>query len=219
MFDVNMDSLRDGTITALGFKEGSMQRMVVWIEEEYSFELSVEEVRNAELSEGDELTVERQQKLIEQDKLQDAKSVALNYISYKPRTKYEVRRRLEREEYPENLIEDVIAYLESLEYLDDHSYARLFAEERFSSKGYGPYRVRQDLRKRGVKSDIIDQALGEVFDRVSVKEEALRQAKKRWPRLSYEEDPRKRKKKLSDFLARRGYPFEVIRGVIEEVAD
>lgn len=216
---VNRDELSDGVITSLDVVDRSGERVVITIDDLYRVEISAELVREHLLSEGDELSAAEQQDLLVQDEIGEAREVALNYLSYKPRTTSEVQRRLERDDYRPAVIEEVIAYLEEQEYLDDRTYARLFAEERFTGKGYGPYRVQQDLRKRGISQETIDWAIGEVFDSASVHREALRQAEKRWPKLAYEENPRRRAKKLYDFLARRGYPFEVVRNVVDRMTD
>lgn len=215
---IKREDLCDGIITGLDMVDQEEDRVVLAIDQAYTFELSTELVRKYVLSEGDELSAEMQQQLLVEQEMDEAREVALNYLSYKPRTTSEVQRRLEREDYRPAVVDEVIAYLEDREYLDDRTYARLYAEERFTGKGYGPYRVQQDLRKRGVSQDTIDWAVSEVFDRESVRDEALRQAEKRWPKLSYEENARKRAKKLYDFLARRGYPFEVVSEVVDHVA-
>ncbi len=216
---VNREELSDGVISSLDVVDRSGERVVIAIDDLYRLEISAELVREHLLSEGDELSAAEQQQLLVEDAVGEARELALNYLSYKPRTTSEVQRRLEREDYRPAVVEEVIAYLEEHEYLNDRTYARLFAEERFAGRGYGPYRVQQDLRKRGISQDTIDWAIGEVFDPESVRGEARRQAEKRWPKLAYEDDPRKRAKKLYDFLARRGYPFEVVKDVVDRVAE
>lgn len=215
---IDVGDLCDGTITVLEPRGKRGERVAVSIEDLYTFELSAELVRHHALAEGDTLSADMQRRLLVENELDEAKDVALNYLSYKPRTKTEVERRLRRDDYREVVIDEVVTYLEEREYIDDKTYARLFAEERFTSKGYGPYRVEQDLRKRGVAAEAIEDALAEVYDSESMREEALRQAEKRWPRLSGESDTRKRKKKLYDFLARRGFPFEIVRAVVDRVS-
>jgi regulatory protein len=214
-----MDDLCDGIITGVAVADPSTDRVVITIDKGYSLEISAELAREHRMEEGDEISAETQQRLLVENEIDEAREVALNYLSYKPRTSSEVQRRLERDDYRPAVVDEVVADLEEREYLDDRSYARLYAEERFTGKGYGPYRVQRDLRKRGVSQDTIDRALDEVFDPESVRQEAMRQGEKRWPKLAYEENARKRAKKLYDFLARRGYPFEVIKTVVDRVAD
>lgn len=214
----DIDDLYADVITALEVRGGQGERVAVSVGNAYTFEIAADLVRRHGLAEGDEISVETQRRLLIADEIDEAKETALNYLSYKPRTTGEVKRRLRRDEFREEVIDEVVYQLEEQDYLDDRTYARLFAEERFSSKGYGPYRVQQDLRKRGVSEPIIDQVIDEIFDADEMREEALRRAEKRWSRLSNEEDFRKRRKKLYDFLARRGFPFEIVREVVDEVA-
>ena len=53
-----------------------------------------------------------------------ALSIALRFISHSDRTEYEVRRRLEKEELDENIIEDVISKLLNERFLNDARYAK-----------------------------------------------------------------------------------------------
>lgn len=215
---ISISDLTDGKITSLELKGRHGDRAAVTIADLYTFEISAELMRRRELAEGDHLSKEVQGRLLVENEIDDAREVALNYLSYKPRTTAEVERRLRREGYREVVVEDVVADLEEREYIDDETYARLFADERFTSKGYGPYRVEQDLRKRGVDQAAIDAAVAEVFDTTAMREEARRQAEKRWDRLSDESNLRRRKKKLYDYLARRGFPFELVREVVDLVS-
>ncbi len=74
-----------------------------------------------------------------------------------------------------------------------------------------------DLRRRGVSADTIDAALEEVLDDGETLDAARELAGKRWARLQGESDPRKRQKKLHDHLLRRGFSYDVIRTVLDEL--
>ncbi len=61
----------------------------------------------------------------------------------------------------------------------------------------------------------IEAVLDDLVEEDDLRETALRHGRKRWRRLASEEDPYKRRKKLSDFLVRRGYDYDLIREVVE----
>lgn len=152
------------------------------------------------------------------DRLESARDRAYAFLAHKPRTKEEVRRRLRREDVEEFVIEDVLARLEERGYVDDAEYAGEYARQR-SERGYGPYRVRHDLRERGVAEELIDRAIETVFDREELARTVRELAENRWDRLHREDDPRRRRKKVHDYLARRGFPYELISDSLREITD
>jgi regulatory protein len=141
----------------------------------------------------------------------------MGYVGSRARTAQEVRKRLARAGFGELVVERVIERLLELGYLNDAEYARRYAESRFGAKGYGPQRIRRELRHRGVAEQETEAALEELLQTADPLEAAREQAEKRWKRLEGETDPRKRRKKLSDFLVRRGFSFDTIRQVTDEL--
>lgn len=147
-----------------------------------------------------------------------ARTVAHRYLAHKPRTEQEVRRRLDRADVPSSVAEDLVYELREQGYVDDESYAREFASQR-NERDYGPYRVEKDLRSRGVAQETIDAAIAEVFERGELRETVRELARTRWGRYQRDEDARRRKKKVHDYLVRRGFPFDLIREALAEIAD
>ena len=59
---------------------------------------------------------------------QRALDSALRFLSYRPRSEQEVRRRLGRQAWPAEVIEAVVARLRAVGLLDDAAFARLWVE-------------------------------------------------------------------------------------------
>jgi len=108
---------------------------------------------------------------------------------------------------------DVVADLERRGHLDDAAFARQWVSSR-TARGYGPARLRAELRARGVASGLIDSALGAV-DRGGQLEEARRLARRRLPALQ-RAAPLKAAVRLRDHLLRRGFPGGVVAQVVRE---
>lgn len=79
------------------------------------------------------------------------------------RTEAELRRlmhaRVEPGDRGEAVIAAVIARLKEQHYLDDQSYAETYTRLRQENEKFGARRVRQDLRQKGVKADVVEQAV------------------------------------------------------------
>ena len=208
-------SLRPGTITRLVQQKRDAERVSVFIDGAFAFGLALDLAVRAGLKKGQRLRVEEQQALLDDEERLRAKAAALDYIAYQARTEQEVRRKLARKGFPEPVVDEAVARMHELGYLDDAAYARAYARGRLAGRGHGPQRIRADLLRRGVAPKTIDAVLDELVERDDLREAALRHGRKRWLRLAAEPDPYKRRKKLSDFLVRRGYDYDLVREVTE----
>lgn len=133
---------------------------------------------------------------------------ALNMITARPLSRKGLMSRLqEKEEASETEAEEVADWLERLGLLNDMEYAKMLVRH-YTAKGYGPYRLRDELYRRGVPKDLWDDALGESEDPAD-SIDALLQRK-----LKGKQPDRKELKRASDMLARRGYKWADIRAAL-----
>lgn len=208
--------LRPGAITRLAVQKKDPQRVAVFIDGAFAFGVHQDVMLQFELRKGLYLDVQVQQAICSAERARRARIVALDYLSYKPRTVHEVVQKLLHKGFDAAVVEETVARVSDLGYLDDAGYARDYVHRRFQTKGYGPRRLASDLKRRGVPRELIDAALTDLEDDALLAE-ARRHAAKRWTRLSGQVDPHKRRKKISDFLVRRGYDYDLVHRVIEEL--
>jgi regulatory protein len=98
--------------------------------------------------------------------------------------------------------------LRDLSYVNDESFARSWAQSRAESRGYGPNRIEQELRSRGIAPALTRQVIRETFDRESEKENAKRLLERRF-RAGKLSEPESVRRAIA-LLQRRGYNSEVI---------
>ena len=208
-----------GEITELAVQKNDRNRVSVFIDDTFAFGVHKDLVLEHQLHTGRALSADEQRALVEADRLVKAKQRAMNYLAHKPRTETEVRRKLQRDDLPPGVIDQVIERLYELSYLDDQEYAYEYVRRRFASKGYGPVRIRSELQERGVERHLVEAALDAELVAEDVTTAARAVAQKRWARLDDDEDPRKRRNKLYGYLKRRGYTYDTIRTVIDDVTD
>ena len=211
--------LADGTITRLAQQKKDLDRVSVFVDDAFAFGLAVDLVIEAGLRKGQALSAERQRELLVRQETFAAKASALAGLANRARTAHEVRDALARKGFAEAVAEDTVADLERLGLVDDAAYARSFVRGRFSARGYGPARLRQDLTRKGVDRATIDAALAELTEAEDLGEAARDQAARKWRSLGSEDDLRKRKKKTMDYLVRRGFGFDQARTAVDAVAD
>ena len=206
--------LTEGTVTAVKAQKKDLDRVSVFLDGAFAFGLAADLAVGEGLRKGLRLTPEAQHALLQKEEVMAARRAAMDYLSLGAKTATEVRRSLSRRGFSEVAAEDAVAQMERYGYLDDAAYASAFARGRAASRGHGPQRLRADLIKKGVSREAIDRALEEL-DADDLADSARALALKRWRALSGEEDPRKRKKKTSDFLLRRGFSFDQVREAVD----
>lgn len=107
----------------------------------------------------------------------------------------------------------VVAELKAQRYVDDARYAAAFAREKASLQGWGPVKIRFQLRGKGISEADIDAALADVEpEKAAGKLERLLEAKYR----SLREDPQWRLK-LIKFALSRGYEYDAVQAALEHV--
>lgn len=142
--------------------------------------------------------------------------VGLRYLSVRPRSRRETERRLRRDRIDPAAIQHALERLAALGYLDDAQFAASFARDRIRLRPCGTRRMQSDLLARGVSREDADRGIREAMAEEGATEEALLQrvATARARRLTGA-DPSKARRRLFDYLARRGFDANRIRAWIE----
>ena len=148
--------------------------------------------------------------------IERAKSRAINYISGKLKTKYEVRLKLKENGFAEDVIDEVLDILEKEEYLNDKVYCEIFIEDKKKLNGYGKNKIKSLLIQKGISKNIFEDFLNE-FEYDEEFDNALKMGIKKLELLSNEEDNFKKKQKIINYLAYRGFGFDVINDVLKEI--
>src|SRR5262245_18968980 len=110
--------------------------------------------------------------------LESARLLAEKFIDDQTRTSAEVRRKLARAGYEEDVIESVVSDLERAELLDDSRFSADWVESRSRHKGFGKLRLAAELRQKGIDKKVVDEATAEI-DPDSEAKAALSLAQKR----------------------------------------
>ena len=148
--------------------------------------------------------------------IERAKSRAINYISGKLKTKYEVRLKLKENDFAEDVIDKVLDILEKEEYLNDRVYCEIFIEDKKKLNGYGKNKIKSLLIQKGISKNIFEGFLDE-FEYDEEFDNALKMGIKKLNLLSNEEDNFKKRQKIINYLAYRGFGFDVINDVLKEI--
>jgi regulatory protein len=106
------------------------------------------------------------------------------------------------------IAEGMLEKLRSLNYLNDEAFARNWARSRAETRGYGPKRIEQELRTKGIGQALIREVMRETFGQIDESARAKSLLEKRFKTKQFD-DP-KMVRRAVGFLQRRGYNSKVI---------
>jgi regulatory protein len=199
-------------ITALRIGRSREKRVNVFLDERFAFSLGGEVVAKEGLQVGQEVAADQVEALAKSDHFHRCLNAAYQYLSYRPRSEVEVRERLKRRGFDGGCIETVITRLKERGLVDDVAFAQFWKENRESFNPRSQRLTKLELRRMGVVSDIIDQVVDDVDDGDSAYRAALRKAH-HWPLSDYQSFRRR----LGEYLRRRGFAYEVINHTVERI--
>jgi len=198
-----------GKITRLEYQKKNPDRVSVYLDGRFAFGLP--SIIAVHLVPGQFLSDAEIEALQDEGAVESAYNRALDYLSYRPRSRAEIDTYLKkRGVLSEGQIEVIIERLERAGLLDDKAFAEFWVENRERFRPRGLRALRYELRSKGLGDEIIEQALASV----DVSESAYRSASKKarqWENL----DQQTFHRKMVEYLARRGFQYEVAREAAE----
>ena len=179
-------------------------RVLVFLEDGACLKITEQELLDFGLRSGDELDKTTLKKLREAAGISNVKVTAADLVGKRAMSRRDLERKLREKGASEAEARYAGEWLEAIGALDDADYAALLARH-CAELGYGPARVREKLREKGVPRELWDDALDTLPDPAEQIDRFL--ARKLQGRAPDE----KEKQRLSNALARRGFAWPDIR--------
>jgi regulatory protein len=195
-------------ITAIT-KQRRGERYNVFVDDRFAAGLSATVLAESGWRENQTITEEELARYRERDEYGKILAKAYDYLSRRPHSVAELKDKLLRKEYPEAVITEVLEHLGELGYLDDADFAARWVTLRGDTRG--PALLRQELRKKRVAPEVIEEAVEVNPGDLRLAAETL--ARKRLERLTGQ-PWEKVYTRLTSYLSARGYPYDVVRDVM-----
>ncbi|HET7141049.1 MAG TPA: regulatory protein RecX [Candidatus Limnocylindria bacterium] len=143
-------------------------------------------------------------------------------MATRPRTQWELRRRLQRAGADDELIDATLERLAGMGLADDLAFARWWAEQRDRHSPRGRRMVEAELRQRGVPREVIEELRGTEIAEPAFPDEQLPQNEAERARVALERhlrgrpvpDDRRAQQRIGMFLVRRGFDPETVRATM-----
>ncbi len=203
-------------ITQITEQKRRPNRRNVYLDGRFAFGCNINVVARFHLKEGLSLTPEQLQQILHGEVRQECFDKATEYLQSRLHSRAELYKKLSRREYGPELIDSVLDDLTRLGYVDDARFARTKALSAAEHKHHGRRRALLELIKSGVKGETARQALNDVYDQHDSLSVARELARKQAPRLRTL-DPLVARRRLTGMLQRRGFDYDTIKPILDEV--
>lgn len=140
------------------------------------------------------------------------------FCAYTERCTADVLKKCREWKVPADIMESLLAELRENNFLNDERYGEAFARGKFRLKGWGKNKIKAALQTKSVQQETISSALNDIDENEYFRKlDILLQRKNQ---LLKETDPYKRRTKLFQYAAQKGYESGLIlRWLDEQLTD
>ena len=193
----------------------SNEKFSVFVDDEFAFSLAKSDIVFFKLDVGEEISEKKFKYIYDEVVMIKAKNRAVKFLGASKKPEKAVRDKLTESGFDMDVCEKVIDELKKYGYVDDYDYALNYINDRVRLNPRSACAIRTELRQKGIKDSVITEAIEEAdIDEISGIKRLIE--KKTGGDLDMD---KKEKKRLIDFLMRRGYSYGRIKEAINHFYD
>ena len=177
--------------------------------------VNAEIIYDLDIKKGEEVDEARLKDLIYKEGLSKAKSKAMSSLNRTAISEKKLREKLSN--YSDEIVDEVIDKLKEYKFINDKDLASRIAKDNSSISRFGTNKIRQNLYRKGISKEDIEQAI-EAIDDDEQLENAIYLARKRYDKVKCE-DNRKVYQKLTQHLLYKGFSYDIVKKAINEVLE
>lgn len=191
----------------------------VFLDGEFAFVLYKGELRLYKLRKNEEVSEEIVEEIMHTVLPKRAKKRSLMLLQKKDYTEMELRRKLQEGEYPQNAVDEAIAYVKSFHYIDDERYCRAYINC-YASK-WSKQQITNKLMVKGIDKKQVHEIYDELLyeGQLDCNEEELIKDILRKKHYDPDQTDYKQRQKLYQHLLYKGFSMEKIKHVLGEYTD
>lgn len=203
-------------ITQINEQKRRPNRRNVHLDGTFAFGCNVNVIAKFRLRVGMQLTADEVNQIQLGEVKQECFDAAIRFLESRLHSRSELRKKLARREYGQAVLDATLDDLARLGYLNDARFAQTKARSAAQHKQHGRRRAMMELLKAGVGGETARRAVEDVYEATDSNAIARKLAMKQADRLR-KLDPAVARRRLVGMLQRRGFEYESIRPVVDEV--
>lgn len=192
-------------ISSISVQRRNKSRYSIFVDEEFLLGVDEQTLLKFKLAKGVEVTPSLLRKLQREEGRFAIKSYLLGLLSRRDHARRELWEKAQKKDYPPEIVDDVLDELQEKKLLNDAAFAEKFASDKSRLNNWGPIKIQAHLYKKGISKAVAQRGIAKAFEDVDLGDKLLNLVLKRKRRFLREEDTYKRKKKVFDYLARKGF--------------
>ena len=205
---------RTKKITSIEIQAKRKDRFSIFLDGEFAFGIHQEILLKSGIARGDELDEKQIEQILSIEDEKKAKDKAFRLLAVRARSKKEIITRLAQAGFSERVISTVVEDLESHKFINDAEFATMFARSRMITRPVGVFVLRLELQQKGLTEEDIENGIEAAYKDIDEKSVAWELAKKR-KKVVRKLEETKAKKRVSDFLLRRGFGWDIVKDIME----
>lgn len=205
----------DFKITKIEIQKKNLDRVNIYINEEYYFSCHKELVFKLNLKVGSNVDLNVVNKAIIEDDFIKCKNYALKIIDKTSKTSKQIKLKLIQKGFSEESILKTINFLCEYKFIDDEKYTELYINQNI--KRWGKNKIKYSLITKGIDEEIINEYLRKLDKEDEIEIGKNLALKKYISIVKTEKDRNKINRKLYSYLISKGYSFEYAKNIVDEI--
>lgn len=203
------------TITSIKSQKNK-KRVNIYLDDKFGFGLDIETFLKRGLKKDQVLSEEEISSIVKGGEFQKTYDKILRFATLRPRSETEFIEWLKKHKVHKSIYNELFNRLKRLELVGDKKFSKWWIDQRSQFRPKSKRALIQELRQKGVKTDIIEEVLSnENIDESSAAKRILAKKSYKWKKLTGIE----KRKKIYVFLMQRGFSGDVIREVLGGFSD
>lgn len=202
-------------ITDVQIQKRRATRRSIYLDGEFAFGVSEEAYVKFALFTGRELTPEFLDEVLLWERRYQARTLALRFVNARMRSRMEVMKKLREKNVDEETIDATMEFLLEYDLIDDEAFARAWVHDQLLKRRLGRKRLENGLREKGIDRGIAERVLSERLGDEEELAQAIEAAARKALTIRHD-DSMKWERSMSNFLAGRGFSWEVIKHVLRK---
>lgn len=202
-------------ITKIARQKNNAERYNIYLDDKYAFSVDENVLVQFQLTKGKVLEDWSIDEMIFEDEVRKAFNRALHFLTFRMRSEFEVKKKLLDADFGEAVVLEAIQKLKSLGFLNDETFSKALLNTQKATGKKGPKSIRQEMRKKGIDKDLQEEIISGYSEQeqISIATELAEKV----IRTERGKTPFQVKQKIQDTLLRKGYGFDIIGQVVEQV--
>lgn len=200
-------------VTDIKPKDSSLNSLELYIDNEYFADIDYSTIIELNIHIGKVITQQAVEAIRQNVCLTKAKNEAIRFLSYRPRSEWEIRNKLNSKNYQQNIISTVIDWLKEIDLINDREFSFQWIKYLIGKKPAGKIKLKNELYKKGISREIINCVIDLFFSQEEDELELAEQLINKKHNSLLSKNTKLEPSKIIGLLKRQGFSDSVIQKI------